>query len=397
MAYIRPGRYDSGIMDVDLSTHILKAPYKSVTFPRSEKVQVADVVHERYDDPNSMAENFNVIPNGVNPMVSISYGRGPYNDANKKVANNVKGSMGQEPRFTPEGGWQYNIENPRLSDDYYSELRRHVDPGSINLDPIVEHLDDFAISHPEHVLHAKLLMSVQPDKVYEINAAPEVHLTARPRVYKVQRFNSGVSPQEGGPVDQPNPLQIEKYIQAKHMINVLTPIFTTFIKVGDATIPIKFRDPIALMKQAELELPIQVPMPDGSVISLKDYHITLVQNINSPTEMIFEVPVQLKDRPDIRTFVTAIESNYKITNHQDAKEMEGRKATTFGQAPLVNTDYDSMVAFGVPELFPSHVYNSVMNGVEAKQKVLDPTQVTLRSKPLLHVQPMPTSTYLFSM
>ncbi len=380
---------------IDMSTaHIFKAPYQSVMAPRAEKVIPADVINELNQDTEYTSEHFNVIPWGTNIASNMNYGHGT--NANRSVKtskNGTKGYMGQEPFFHPEGGWQFTWD-AKLPEEYYADNRRGV--RYVELPENIEHWEDPIIAFPNTNAHnyryrTSNIVPVAPTAVFEIDI-PTTVLSARQTVYKGRVSLSGIdAPNEQ--IELPNPTRIVKYIQNKNIKHVLPQVYETYIKIAERKIPIKFKNPNYVVMQASDSQAIDIPLPNGSSFKMRDYQWTVVQNVDAETELVFEVPVNLKDRPDLSYNLSQITANYeKTVEKQHGKTGESHLNLTYS-APVHPVDQSQYIEQNVPELFPSKTYYTVDNALEVFPSSLEPTQAVLRKNPRVVFQPEPIGTF----
>ena len=336
-------KYDDTVIDISYP-HILKAPYRSVMAPRSDKIDTSDINNEIYETKEYMSDRFNAIPQGTNIAASIGYGHSinSSNSALKKMGKNKpKGFQGAEPFWTPEGGFMVEYSDKKLPEDYYAENRRPVRYTTLN--PIEERWEDpmimFSSSKGKMNIRESNNVTVIPTAVYEFGM-PEFE-GRKPIVYKSTSSVTGMSV-DFDPEDIPNPTQISKYIQSKNLFNILTPMYSTFIKLGEKVIPIKLKDPNYIALQAQSSLPIDIPLPDGTNIKLKDYRWIVVQNVNSESELIFEIPVKLKERPDIAHSISKISSAYENYTHQKGSgKIQHNRIQVSNSAPVVDQRYNN--------------------------------------------------------
>jgi hypothetical protein len=381
---------------IDLSTpHILKAPYQSVVIPRSEAVNPDDILNELNETKEYTSDAFNVIPWGTNIAASVNYGHGSNSNAAVKRLRKgmVKGYMGQQPFFHPEGGWQYTWEDAKVPEDYYAENRRAV--RYVELPDQIDHWEDPIIAFPstgKHRFKERDIIPVVPTAVFEV-AMPEMGVPSRPMVYKGSVSLSGID-LSYGPMELPNPTRVIKYVQNKNIKHVLPQIYDTFIKIAEKKIPIKFKDPNYVVMQASDSEAIDIPLPDGTSFKLRDYQWMVMQNVDSETELIFEIPVNLKDRPDVSHSLAQISAEYE----KDVEKQAGRLGNSYMElsrtAPIVDQITNQYIESApVPELHSSKAYYTVDNALEAFPDGLMPTRAVLRENPRIVVQPEPAGTY----
>lgn len=369
--------------------HILKAPYQSVMVPRSEKVIPDDVVNELNETNEYTSDNFNTIPMGHNIAATTNYGHGPMSHTGLKKSrrsNRPKGYMGEEPFFHPEGGWQITFPDAKLPEDYYAVNRRPI--RYTELPENLEHWEDPLVMFPstgKFRLTERDVVPVAPTAVYEIEK-PELGQTSRPLAYKGNVSVSGFTSEFEG--ELPNPIRPTKYIQNKSILSILPPVFSTYIKVAGKKIPIRFRDPNYVAVQASDSEAIDVPLPNGSTIKLKDYQWTVVQNVDSEVELIIELPVNLKERPDVSFSLSQISSAFEGYIEKKTGRLTDSRIDTVMSAPVIDQNRNEYLALApVPELEPSKMYYAVDNAFEIVPGNLLPTQAVLKDNPRIVVQP----------
>lgn len=382
---------------IDMSTaHILKAPYQSVVAPRAEKVNPADILNELNVTTEYTSDHFNVIPWGTNISANVNYGLGTNaNSSVKRSKNGTKGYRGQEPFFHPEGGWQFTWD-AKLPEDYYAENRRAV--RYVELPEHNEHWEDPIIAFPSTTSTAhnyrfreNNLVPVAPTAIFEIDV-PTTVLSARQTVYKGRVSLSGIdAPNEQ--IELPNPTRTVKYIQNKNIRYVLPQVYETYIKIAEKKIPIKFKNPNYVVMQASDSQAIDVPLPDGSSFKMRDYQWTVVQNIDAETELVFEVPINLKDRPDLSYNLSQITADYE-KNVEKQHGRTGNSHTEFAYSAPVTVNPQNQYIETVPaELQPSRTYYSIDNALEAFPTTLEPTKAVIRENSRIFVQPEPMGTF----
>lgn len=389
-------KYDDTIIDYQ-EPHILRAPPRSVMFPRSESANPADISNELAESGDYIAEYINVIPTGFNPAVTVGYGGNAMTNngwiKRYRKPGKAKGTISYEPQWAPEGGWAYDFEGIiKLPEDYYSELRRPV--RYVDLPVVEEHSEDPLIVFPstgKHRLKSKDIVPIVPTAVYDINQperkdpAKIVYRSATPLLNITPDFN---------PNNPTNPLEITKYIQNKNITSILPPIYSTYLKIDDKVIPIRLKDSKNLVMQAYDSEPLNIPLPDGSTFKLKEYTWKVVQGIDAETELIFEIPTQLKNRPDVNHALSSYDSSYeKYVENANGRIVNKIKSDNV-TAPIMTQSYNPYVQYSnVHELTPSKIYYNVDTGLEAiPSHNLQSVQVELRQKPNTYVQPEPNFT-----
>lgn len=385
-------KYQSGFVENWEPPHILKKPYESVMFPHSEKVDVSEVIHNP-DNCDWESEDIKQVPWGTNVGASISFGHSiNSNGFVKKLRGGVKGFQGKDPYMEPPGGVALHITDAKLPQDYYSLTRlRHPD---VSIPAVQEVQVGEMITRPQPVLnHQQLMTSITPNVVYDLDLRPALGEWSRPIVY---RPVSSVGNFDGVGEVVPNFLQVDKYIQAANMIELMTPIITTYLKIGQDIVPVKFKDPNYIVNQASAALPIDVPLPNGNTVQLKDYSWIIVQNVNSPTELIFELPPQLKDRPDTTTSVGQISAAYTKINHQELSAREANRQAVPVTTPLDQQLFQVYSELATPDLLrPSKIYTAQSNGFEyiPNSDQLQPVAVRMNSQLKRNVVPEPVMNY----
>jgi len=381
--------------------HILRAPYQSVVIPRSEMVNPDDVANETTDTSEYTSDFFNVIPTGTNIAASIGYGHGPMNsNAGIKRYHKPGDAMGgyrPEPFWVPEGGWAIDWSDAKLPEDYYAENRRGT--RYVELPENLEHWEDPLVMFPGSAnpsagiprLRERDVIPIVPTAVYEVEEV-SIGSAARPLVYKGSTSVTGMSVDFEAEA-LPNPMQVAKYIQNKNLLSILPPVYSTYIKMDNQIIPLKLKDPRYLAIQAQDSAAIDIPLPNGNSVKLRDYRWTVVQNINSETELIFEIPPQLKNRPDISHSVSQITAAFEGYIEKKDGKISDKRINTVNTAPIVDQVYNQFLASGaVPELAPSKTYYTVDNALEVFPGGLAPVRAELREKPKLYAQPEPAAT-----
>lgn len=405
-------------------SHILRAPYQSVMIPSSEKVFSEDVLHEQADGGEYLSDFFNAIPIATNIAASVGFGYGPMNNnagiKRYRKPGKAKGGYRPEPLWNPEGGWQFDWSDMKLPEDYYAENRRGV--RYTELPENIEHWEDPLVVHAstgKFRLRERDLIPIVPTAVYETNDLPFIGEPSKPVVFKGATAVSSMT-SEFEAEELPNPTQTTKYIQNKNILQILPPVYSTSIQMGETRVPLRLKDPRRLVLQAYDSQPIDVPMPNGTSIKLKDYRWKVVQAVDGTTELIFEIPPQLKDRPDVAYTVSQISSAYEgtvdtqtgrvfqrfgnvqnapvISTYEQAVDTHtGRTVQRVGNvqnAPVVSQVYNQFIESGMPsELAPSKVYYNVDNALEVFPEGLAPVRAEIRSKPQMYVQPEPNFTY----
>jgi hypothetical protein len=414
-------KYDDTFVDISYP-HVFKAPYRSVIAPRSDKIDPSDIHNEVFENTEYMSDSFNAIPQGTNIAASIGYGHSAISsNANlKRIGRNKpKGFQGSEPFWNPEGGWMIEYSDKKLPEDYYSENRRAV--RYTTLDAIEDHWEDPMVIFPstgKTRIRERDIVPVAPTAVYEIGI-PEFE-GRKPTVYKSTSAVTGMTV-DFGPEDLPNPTQISKYIQSQNLFSILTPLYSTYIKMGEKIIPVKFKDPNRVALQAQSSLPIDIPLPDGTNVKIKDYRWVVVQNVNSDSELIFEIPVQLRDRPDISHTISQISAAHEMYLQKEVGQIQHRRVGKSVNTPIVDQQYnqyldtsgrpsvseeehirvstnapitdqhynDYIESGGVHMLSDSKHYQSVTNAIEALPGGFVPVRAEIRQKPQINVQPLP--------
>jgi hypothetical protein len=387
-------KYDDTFIEGFSEPHVLKAPYQSVMVPRSEVIMPEDINNEMLNNNEYTSDCFNVIPTATNIAASIGYGHGPMSNTWIKHSKRgkLKGYMGQEPFFHTEGGWQITWDDAKLPEEYYADNRRAV--RYVDLPENFEHWEDPLIAFPSTGkirLTERDIVPIVPTATYEIGK-PDMGVPSRPVVFKGTVSLSNISPtfeQEA----LPNPTHITKHIQNKNIISVLPPVYSTYIKIDDKKIPIKFKDPNYVVMQASSSESIDIPLPDGRLIKLRDYQWSVVQNVDSETELIFELPVQLRNRPDVSHSLAQLSAAFeKSVDKWDGKISDSRLNTTWS-APVIDQLRNQYIEMGnVPDLHPSKIYYSIDNALEVFPDELLPAKAALRENHRLFVQPEPATT-----
>lgn len=388
-------KYDSSSIDYQ-TTHIPKAPYQSVVLPRSEKVNENDVSNRVNETIEYTRDSFNNIPWDMN--VGQKMASGPINAWNSRNIPNQRNHANQ-PRFHPEGGWQITWD-AKLPEDYYAQNRKGI--RYVDLPSQIEHSENPLISHPlirKFQLAEKELVPIVPSAVYEIGR-PEIGLS-RPLVYKGNVSLSGFDTSiESIPVkaltrplvykgnvslsgfdtnvqsEAPNPLQTSTFIHNKHILNVLPPVYGTFIKVFDKKIPIRFKNPNHVVLQASDSEAIDIPLPDGKTVKLKDYQWVVVQNVDSEAELIFEIPTHLKDRPDLSFSLSQITSAYENDVEFHTQKLNENRIQIGKEAPVVDQLLNQYIdQSSVGTLTNSRNYRSFDNTFDSLPSNLAPTKL----------------------
>lgn len=390
-------KYDNTFIDVQVP-HILKAPYQSVIVPRSEKIIPEDIINEVQESGEYMSDSFNTIPTARNIAASTNYGHGPMANSGIKQfkRGKPKGYMGEEPFFHPEGGWQYTFPDAKLPEDYYAENRRPV--RYVEIPETLDHWEDPLVMFPstgKFMLTERDIVPIVPTAVYEVGK-PEVGQSSRPLAHRGMVSVSGFTSEFE--TELPNPIRPTKYIQNRNILSILPPVFTTYIKTAEKKIPIRFKDPHYAAIQASDSEAIDVPLPNGNTIRLKDYQWTVVQNVDSEVELIIELPVNLKDRPDMSFSASQIDSAFDGYIEKKEGRVTDARISTTQTAPTIDQVRNEYITVApVPELYPSRTYYPVDNALEAFPNNLLPTRSFMKDNPRIVVQPevVGTAPWLF--
>lgn len=376
------------------SPHILRAPYQSVMFPHNDKVDTAEVVLEHGEQAINILDHLRMVPMGANVGNSLSFGGGPYANVNlKRKTTGYHRPLAKEPGWSPPGGIQWIFEG-KLTDEYYSQARLRR-PDTEVYAGIEMPGNEAQIDHPVPRLDVdKLLVPVTPSTTYNIDLVPEFQGVDRMLVIKPSTsVMNAENPYGETFVD----VDSTRYIHEKDMISYLAPTFSPFLRVGDQVVPIQLRDPITIALQAQAHYPIDVPLPDGSIVKLKDYSWTIVQaTAVSPMQFILEVPTHLKDKPNLEVIRAPIATaQYKMVGEMAVPEL--RRTQEYGSimSPLEvqefnaeNPNYDPVLGAG------SHHYSSLNTGFVMRPGAdqLEVTPVIFGREKTLS-QPEPISSY----
>lgn len=393
--YAGRAKYDSSSIDYQ-TTHIPKAPYQSVVIPRSERVNENDVSNRINQTIEYTRDSFNNIPWDMNAGQAMA--SGPINVWNSRNIPN-KRTHANQPRFHPEGGWQISWD-AKLPEDYYAQNRKGI--RYVDLPSQIEHSTTALINHPlvgKFQLAEKTLVPIVPSAVYEIGR-PEVGLN-RPLVYKgnvsLSNFDTNLESIPVQALTRPlvykgnvslagydtnvqsesvNPHQVSTFIHNKNILNILPPVYGTYIKVFDKKIPIKFKNPNHVVLQASDSEAIDIPLPDGKSVKLKEYQWILVQNVDSEAELIFEIPTHLKDRPDLTFSLSQISSAYENDVEFHHQKLNENRICVGKEAPVVDQLLNQYIdQSSVGQLTNSRSYYSLDNTFDALPSNLAPTKL----------------------
>lgn len=364
-------KYDDTIVDYSVP-HIFKAPYQSVMAPHSEKVNVADTITELIGESKEYTYDlFNTIPTNTNVGASVNYGHGPLSNGNIKRyrrTGDSRGLMAKEPFLHPEGGWMYTWPDAKVPEEYGPDNRRAV--RYVDAPPVIEHWEDPLISFPTtsstRIITDRFIVPVVPNVVY-----------------------SGKEDFE-----KLNPIRISKQIQNSHILSVLPPVYGNFLKIDNQMVPLHFKDPNYVAMQASLGMPLEIPLPDGKVVKLKDYKWTVVQNVDAETQLIVELPPHLKEKRDMSFTLSNFSGQSERNVEKELRALTDKKQYSSHNAPVIDQTFNQYLSLGgTPNIHPSKVYYSVDNALETiPNGDLEPVQAQIKSKPTLYVQPEPAAT-----
>ncbi len=346
---------------------------------------------------------------GTNPAASVGFSSA--GTMRPRRVGEALGSYRQDPySVLPGGDGLYQTDDERLPQEFYdlTKLRPDYSP----YDARDDRSEFYGRPYPwlqgneMKVQRSAFRTVVQPVATYDAEIQP-LPAVSRAVVYKI--FTT-ISPMSEMNFAEMLPNVQTKVVRARNFSQYLTPVFSTYLKIGENKIPITFRDPNRVIMQAQLEQPIEIPVPrlerdlhsrtetsmqaapeldlstvtEGQTLKLQNYIVTVVQpNINAPSEVIFEVAPQLKDRPDVKTALNQIESAYHVVTHQEKVAGPGRLSTQV-VSPLVTQQYNyyETYAKGLP-FKPSHIYTTLSNGFELipESEQLGAVRTSLAEKP----------------
>jgi hypothetical protein len=418
------GRHNEGILDVRYP-RILKAPPQSAMAPPSTKVDPGDIMKEWGSNPENHADMIAHIGWGTNPAAGISFSSSPSSIMRPRREGEARGPFRQEPfSVLPSGNGLYQTDDERLPQEFYdlTKLRPDYSP----YDAKEDRSEFFGTPYPwlqgneMKAQRSAFRTSVQPTATYDVEVQT-IPAISRAVVYKI--FTT-ISPMSEMDFSELLPNLQTKVVRSRNFSQYLTPIFSTFLKVGDNKIPITFRDPNRVIMQAQLEQPIEIPLPrmgqdprarlgtsvqtalesdtsglqEQPTLKLQNYIVTVVQpNVNAPSEVIFEVAPQLKDRPDVKTALNQIESAYHIVAHQEKVAGPGKLSTQV-VSPLATQQYNYYATHvqGLP-VKPSHIYTTVSNGFELipESDQLGAVRTSLAERPRTVALPQAVGEYPF--
>ena len=374
--------------------HILRAPYQSIMFPRNDKVDVAETILEAEEESIKVLDHLRHVPMATNVASSFSLGGGVYGNRNlKQKKGGMKGMMPKDVFFNPPGGVQW-IHEGKLSEEYGSLARlRRPDTevyGGIDMPGNMNQID-----HPIPKLNAdKLLVPVTPSAVYNLDLTPQFGSPDRMMVIKPSTSLINSSAGYGQDFAETD---TTRYIHEKDMISYLTPTFSPFLKIGDSVVPVNLRDPLTIALQAQAHLPIDLPLPDGTIHKIRDYTWTIVQaSAVSPVQFILEVPVHLRDKPDLKVHSAPIPTaQYKMEGEMAIPVLKETRDRVSVMAPIALQNYQMMGERADPSLREgSHHYSALNTGYSIRPGAgqLEPTQVRLGPGKVF-AQPEPISSY----
>lgn len=376
------------------SPHIMKAPYQSVMFPRNDKVDTAEIINEETSSTVNVLDHLRHVPMATNVGNSMSFGGGVYANTNlKRKTTGYHRPLAKDPYWNPPGGIQYIFEG-KLPEEFYSQARLGR-PDVEVYGPVEMPGNQARIDHPVAVVgEGKLNVPVAPSAVYDIEMVPETGDPNRMIVIRPAISAMGVQMPYG--MDQAT-VDTTRYIHEKDMISYLTPTFSPFVRMGETVIPLNLRDPITVALQAQAHLPIDLGLPDGSFMKLREYTWTIVQaNKTSPVQFILEVPTHLKDRPELNVHqAPTVTAQYKMMGELPVPVLRETRDPGSIMAPIEVQGYNAQTMVGDPSLRDSYHYSSLNTGFQLAPEAgqLEPTTVVFHQKPKLLVAPQPLLNY----
>lgn len=374
--------------------HILKKPYESVMFPHNDKVDSVEVILDYGEDSQYVLDHLRQVPMATNIGNSLSYGGGVYANTNlKKKTTGFHRPLAKDPSWMPPNGIQW-IHEGKLTEEYYSQARLKRGDTEV-YGPVEMPGNQAQIDHPISVVgEGKLLVPVTPSAVYDLDVVPEIGDPERMIVIKPAISAMNIEMPYG---ETEVKVDTTRYIHEKDMISYLTPTFSPFVKMGETVIPFNLKDPLTIALMAQRHLPIDVPLPDGNIVKLRDYTWTIVQaNKTSPVQFILEIPPHLKDKPNISVSqAPTVTARYKMVGDLPVPVLKETREYGSVMSPLEMQSYNDQLMVGDPELKDNYHYSSLNTGFVMRPGVdqLIPTEVVFGTKPKLFVQPEPILNY----
>jgi hypothetical protein len=363
-------------------------------FPHNDKVDSAEVILDYGEDSQYVLDHLRQVPMATNIGNSLSYGGGVYANTNlKKKTTGFHRPLAKDPSWMPPNGIQW-IHEGKLTEEYYSQARLKRGDTEV-YGPVEMPGNQAQIDHPISVVgEGKLLVPVTPSAVYDLDIVPEIGDPERMIVIKPAISAMNIEMPYG---ETEVKVDTTRYIHEKDMISYLTPTFSPFVKMGETVIPVNLKDPLTIALMAQRHLPIDVPLPDGNIVKLRDYTWTIVQaNKTSPVQFILEIPPHLKDKPNISVSqAPTVTARYKMVGDLPVPVLKETREYGSVMSPLEMQSYNDQLMVGDPELKDNYHYSSLNTGFVMRPGVdqLIPTEVVFGTKPKLFVQPEPILNY----